>query len=180
MLPRLRRRLDRMEHQRSALLEDVARLRDAQLAFRPAPGSWCPLDVVEHLVRVEEAVVLRVPQLPPSRTLAQGLRAAGSMALLRLTFGAGVRTEAPSRSVLPQGAVTLPELRGRWERVREKLAAVLDDQTPADLRRPMMRHPVCGWLTPTQTLSFLEQHVAHHTRQLERIRRAQGFAGARR
>jgi hypothetical protein len=178
MLPPLQRRLDRMEHQRSALLEEIGRLRGDQLGFRPGPECWCTLEVVEHLVRVEEAIVLRASQHPPSRTLGQGLRAATFTLLLRLRLRAGARLKAPSRAILPQGTATLPELGTRWDQVREKLQAVLADQTRADLRRPMMRHPLVGWLTPVQTLGFLEYHVAHHARQLARIRRTEGYPGS--
>jgi hypothetical protein len=40
--------------------------------------------------------------------------------------------------------------------------------------RPMMKHPLVGKLTPLQTLTFLETHLAHHGRQIERIRGAPG------
>jgi len=179
MLTPLRRRLDRMHGQRSALLDELARLPSEQLAFRPAPESWSTLEVLEHLVRVEEVVVLRASQQPPSRSLRQGLRAAGSMVLVRLALGAGIRIKVPSKAVLPQGNATLPELRERWDRVRNKLEAVLADHSRRDLRRPMMRHPLCGWLTPIQTLTFLEQHVTHHTRQLGRIRGSPGYPESR-
>ncbi len=177
MLKPLRRRLDRMEGHRSALVGELAGLSEAQLGFRPGPDSWHLLDVVEHLVRIEEVVVLKAVQLPRSRTLGEGIRAAGSLVLLRLILGSGVRLKVPGKAVLPQGTATLPELRERWDRVREKLEAVLGDMTAADLRRPMMRHPACGWLTPAQTLSFLEHHLLHHRRQLMRIRGAVGFPG---
>ncbi len=178
MLTPLQRRLTRMDRQRTALLEELARLPGGQLGFRPAPESWSTLEVLEHLVRVEEAVVLRASQLPASRSLRQGVRAAGSMVLLRIVLRAGIRIKVPSKAVLPQGKATLPELRERWDRVRNKLEAVLADQSRPDLRRPMMRHPLCGWLTPIQTLTFLERHVTHHTRQLGRIRASPGYPGS--
>lgn len=180
MLRPLKRRLDRMERHRSALVGDLAGLSEAQLGFRPGPDSWHALEVVEHLVRVEEAIVLRAAQAKPSRTLGEGLRAAGSMVVLRLVMGAGIRIKAPTKLVLPEGTATLPELLERWDRVREKLRAVLADKTAADLHRPMMRHALCGWLTPKQTLSFLEQHLLHHQRQLARIRGADGGTTGRR
>jgi hypothetical protein len=135
--------------------------------------------VLEHLVRVEETVLLRATQRPDSRSLGQTLRAAGSMPLLRLMLGSGIRIKVPSKAVLPQGTVTYGELTDRWERARQKLDAAMADQTGADLRRPFMRHALCGWLTPAQTLTFLERHLAHHTRQLARIRRSPGYPQSR-
>jgi hypothetical protein len=33
----------------------------------------------------------------------------------------------------------------------------------------MMKHPIVGKLTPAQTLTFLDTHLAHHSRQIDRI-----------
>ncbi len=159
-----------MERQRLALLADVAGLDPGQLDFRPAPESWSTLEVVEHLVRVEEAIVLRASQAVSSQSLGSRIRSAAGMLLLYQGLRMGARFKAPSQAILPEGKSTLPELRGRWDRIREKLEAVLADRTRADLSRPMMRHPAVGWLNPVQTLTFLERHVAHHVRQIERIR----------
>lgn len=164
-----------MERQRAALLEELGRLDGGQLGFRPSAGSWSALEVLEHLVRLEEVVLLRATQRPESRTLVQAVRTAGSLALLRVTLGAGVRVKVPSKAVLPEGTATFEDLAGRWDRVRRKLDAVMADQTAADLRRPFMRHPLCGWLTPAQTLAFLERHITHHTGQLRRISRSPGY-----
>ena len=166
-----------MERQRAALLQELGRLDGAQLGFRPSPESWSPLEVLEHLVRLEEAILLRATQRPEARTRVQAIRTAASLVLLRLTLGAGLRVKTPSKAVVPQGTATFDELTGRWDRAREKLDAVMADQTAADLRRPFMRHPLCGWLTPAQTLAFLERHVTHHTRQIARIRGAVGYPG---
>ncbi|MGI9040942.1 MAG: DinB family protein [Gemmatimonadales bacterium] len=76
MLVSLQRRVERMERQRAALLLEVAALSPAQLRFHPDPDSWCPLDVVEHLVRVEEAILRRAAERPRARSLAQAVRAA--------------------------------------------------------------------------------------------------------
>ena len=35
----------------------------------------------------------------------------------------------------------------------------------------MMKHPIVGKLTPRQTLTFLDAHLVHHGRQIDRILR---------
>ena len=32
-----------------------------------------------------------------------------------------------------------------------------------------MKHPIIGKLTPLQTLTFLDAHLAHHARQIGRL-----------
>jgi hypothetical protein len=83
--------------------------------------------------------------------------------------------KAPAQAILPAGGATLGELRGRSNAVRAGLAEALERFEPADLARPMMRHPIVGKLSPVQTLRFLHRHIAHHRRQIRRIRMTPGF-----
>jgi hypothetical protein len=170
MLRQLERRIGRLERQRAALLGELQGMKPARLAFHPAPGSWSALDLVEHLVLVEEAVLRGIPDRPPTRSLADSARAAMVLPLLYLTFARGVRLRAPTLAVLPVGGSTLAQLEARWTRARANLRAVLQLMGPEDLSRPFLRHPVIGWLTTLESLGFLERHVAHHRQQLKRIR----------
>ena len=145
-------------------------MKPARLAFHPARGSWSALDLVEHLVLVEEAVLRGIPDRPPNRSLADSARAAMVLPLLYLTFARGGRLRAPTRDVLPVGGSSLAQLEARWTRARANLRAVLQLMGPEDLSRPFFRHPVIGWLTTLEGLGFIERHVAHHLHRVQRIR----------
>ena len=169
MLRQLERRIDRLERQRAALLRELNALSPGRLVFHPAPGSWSALDLVEHLVVVEEGVLRGIPDRPPTRSLADGARAAMVLPLLYLSFARGVRLRAPTPAILPVGGSTLAQLEARWTRARANLRAVLQLLGPEDLSRPFLRHPVIGWLTTLEGLGFIERHVAHHLHRVQRI-----------
>jgi hypothetical protein len=175
MLPQLERRIGRLERQRVALLRELNALSPARLVFHSAPGSWSALDLVEHLVLVEEAVLRGIPDRPRARSMADSARAAMVLPLVYLAFARGRRLRAPSSAVLPVGGSTLPQLEARWARARANLSAVLQLMGPEDLSRPFFRHPVIGWLTTLEGLGFLERHVAHHLHQVKRIRAVPGY-----
>ena len=145
-------------------------MKPSRLVFHPAPGSWSALDLVEHLVLVEEEVLRGIPDRPPTRSLADSARAAVVLPLLYLTFARGGRLRAPTRAILPVGGSTLAQLEARWTRARANLRAVLQLLGPEDLSRPFLRHPVIGWLTTLEGLGFIERHVAHHLHRVQRIR----------
>jgi hypothetical protein len=170
MLRQLERRIDRLERQRALLLRELNGMTPGRLVFHPAPGTWSALDLVEHLVLVEEAVLRGIPDRPPSRSLADSARAAVVLPLLYLSFARGARLRAPTPAILPVGGSTLAQLEARWTRARANLRAVLQLMGPEDLARPFLRHPVIGWLTTLEGLGFIERHVAHHLRQVQRIR----------
>ena len=170
MLPSLGRRLDRLERRREELLGRVAPLGAEQLAYRPGPERWHVLDILEHLIIIEERVLGAVGTRPGPLPAAERLRGALRLAGLRLYLRSGGKIRAPTRAILPQGGVGLAELRERWDRARAGYRTALEAFDCTDLLRPMMKHPVIGKLTPTQTLAFLDAHLAHHGRQIERLR----------
>jgi uncharacterized damage-inducible protein DinB len=170
----LGRRLERLERGRAALLGRVAQMSSEQLTARPAAGGWHVLDVLQHVIIVEELVLRALATRPGPLPLAERLRSGLRLTTLRIYLRAGGRVRAPTPAILPQGSVPLDELRARWARVREGYASALASFGPADMARPMMKHPIVGKLTPKQTLTFLSTHLAHHSRQIERICRAMG------
>jgi uncharacterized damage-inducible protein DinB len=178
MTPSLAARLARMELRRASLLEELAALGPDQLTFRPGPESWSPRDVLEHLVLVEEAVQRYASKRPGPQPRAATARAGLKLRIILIYFRLGARIEAPTRAVLPAGTGSLEDLRTRWDQARQGLATLLEGETAADRRRPLLRHPVTGWLTPAQSLTFIEAHIAHHRRQIARIRALPGFPPA--
>ena len=172
MLPALDRRLDRMERRRAALLARIAPLSAEQLGYRPSPEHWHVLDVLEHVIIIEEGILRAVGTRPGPLPATTRLQGSLRLAALRLYLRAGGRIRAPTRGILPRGGVTLSELRERWDRTRAGYRTALEAFDRTDLVRPMMKHPIIGKLTPVQTLTFLDAHQAHHGRQIERLQRS--------
>jgi DinB superfamily len=174
MTARATRLLDRIDHERCTVLDLVGGLGAEQLVFRPEPSSWSALEVVEHLMKVEDAIATRVKPRPP-RTWREAVRGRVSLELLSLFFLLRRRFKAPGQVILPHGGVTLSDLVTKWEAAGQALRRTIDGFGPVDYRRPMMRHPFIGLLTPIETLTFIHRHIAHHRRQILRLRRAPGY-----
>lgn len=178
MLPPLASRLARLERQRTEVLGSLHGLGPAQLRFRPTPDSWNLLDVIEHLVLIEERILGGLGTRPGPLPILERMRVGAGFALLTVWLRGGGRIRVPTGVVMPAGGVSLDELQGRWDVARAGLTNALERFTQADLGRPMTRHPIVGKLSPAQTLSFIRTHVAHHRPQLARIRSAPGFPAA--
>jgi uncharacterized damage-inducible protein DinB len=174
MTAKARGLLDRLAHLRQVVLVEANRLSAEELVHRPETGAWSVLDVVEHLVRVEEAILSRVRKRAP-RTWREAVRARLALGLISAAFAVGRRFRVPVQTIVPLGGVTLMDLGGRWETVQAAMRRMLEDFGPADYNRPLMRHPILGLLTPVETLTFLVRHTAHHRRQIARIRRSAGY-----
>jgi hypothetical protein len=179
MRPKEHHLLTKLEHRRRQVLQDVDGLTADQLTFRPAPGSWSALDIIEHLVKVEEAIAPRV-RLRPPRTLAETARARAALAAMRVVFAVRGRIKVPVQGILPLGGVTLRDLEGRWEAAGAAIRERLEEFGAGDWSRPMMRHPLLGLLTPAEGLAFLRWHIDHHRRQIRRAVRRSGGKAVRR
>ena len=149
-------------------------LSSEQLTYRPAPDAWSVLDVVEHLVKVEEAIAYHAKPRSP-RTRLETMQTRAKLGLMRLLFAVGYRIKVPIQGILPLGGATLTDLASRWESAQALLAERLEQLGPDDLSRPIMRHPIIGRLTPPETIWFIYWHEGHHGRQIARIRRAVGY-----
>jgi uncharacterized damage-inducible protein DinB len=164
----------RAESRRREMVAEADRLTAEQLTFRTAPNAWSPLDVIEHLVKVEEAIASRAQPREP-RGLVEAARVKGALGIMRVLFTFRGRIKVPVQAVLPLGGVTLHDLVRRWEAAQAALGERLEGFGPEDWSRPMMRHPLLGRLTPAEGLRFIYWHMGHHRRQIARIRRAKGY-----
>lgn len=159
--------LGRLVRRRQELMAEADRLTAEQLTFRPAPNAWSALDVIEHLVKVEEAIASRVRPREPRR-LVEAVRAKAALGIMTVLFALRGRVKVPIQAILPLGGVTLHDLATRWEVAQAALRERLEQFGPGDWSRPMMRHPLIGPLTPAEGLRFIYRHMGHHRRQMER------------
>ena len=121
----------------------------AVLRWHPAPGEWCVLEVLGHLIEAEER-----------------------------GFAGRVRTllaEAdPQFQTWDQDAVArerrdcerdLAGILAEWTRVREASAALVEGLRPGDLSRAG-RHPTVGRLSISDLLAEWVHHDRNHQRQM--------------
>ena len=176
MLPRLQSRFDRLERQRSALLSRLARQSPNALAWKPAPGAWSILQVVEHLVIAEEGLMAIVDQRPPKPVALQDrIRSAIVLRIIYRVLNSRRRVKVPLPTLNPSGEhIDLQELARRWVEVRGRMERALETVTPATRKDRPVGHPIAKWLTWDQGLEFLFRHVRHHERQIGRIEEAEG------
>ena len=168
----LGKRLDDMDDWKDALLGALAIESPERLAFRPDGNGWCALDVVQHLVLVEEGVLgyARKKLLAPPQPV--GLRDRARLALLVALLRSPVRVKAPAPQVVPSETLPLAASSERWAKARQGLREILGGLPAERLRSLFFRHPIAGPLDPAGTLRFLQEHALHHDAQVRRLFRA--------
>jgi hypothetical protein len=180
MLPRLQFRFDRLERQRRALLDQLARQDPRVLGYQPAPAAWSIVQVVEHLVLAEEGLMNLVDTRPPKPVpLKARIRSAIVLRLVYRVLNSRRRVKVPRPTLNPSGNdIGLEELARRWAAVRDRMEQALEAVTPASRSERPIGHPIAKWLTWDQGLEFLFRHVRHHEKQIGRIEEARVGASA--
>lgn len=160
----------RAEHRQAVgrVVETVDGLDEAAWLRAPAPGKWCPAQVVEHLLLSYDALlrelggaagmrlraswwrrfVIRLRYLP--MVLDQGRLPEGAPAVRE------IRPASPARA---RPAAT-HALRERAERFDAEITRAFEDGTAR------LTHPFFGRLRAPQALRFVAVHLEHHRKQI--------------
>jgi len=172
MTPDLRQRFERIERQKQTVLSNIAGWPAEQIRFRPKPAAWSALDVLDHIVKTEQATfAIARKQLPNRTPVSFSDRMRGMVVIAVMQSPVRVKVPAAATMVLPANT-DLPEISSRWAAVRLEIFDLLQSLQPENSRCGLFRHPVSGWMDVSQTLAFTSAHLRHHVYQLDRLKSA--------
>ena len=149
-----------IETKKNCLLTSAASWPEERLLFRPTPVEWSVVEMFDHLVRTESAILdaARSGLAHPHRI---GVSDRMRTAFLSAIFCSRRRVKIPGNvpQILPGSALRLDEVGPCWDVVREDLRLFLDT-TPDDLlRQGIFKHPVGGWMNISGILVFFYVHM---------------------
>lgn len=177
MNPGLQQRFSRVKKARADLLARVEGVDEARLNQKPGEGQWSVIQVFCHLIKVEELSLgyIRKKMQAGTDTPLGGFVSKLKSTALTMVMRTSLRVKAPDRRVanLPESQ-TLQETIENWNRVRADWQKTLDSFPVELLDRTVYRHPVVGLMNIEQGLAFLEEHIRHHVKQVDRTLKAVG------
>ena len=168
---RLDKRLQAFDEKRRALLDEMGALDPATLVARPLAGKWSMLEIIEHLVLAERAVLQGLPELSRLREQERRLKHRFSYAIVMVVLRCSIPVRVPSPAMIPQGDRSLGELRRLWDESQEWLRAYIDRLDRRGFRRAVFEHPVAGPLSVKQALHMGQVHLDTHIRQIRKLQR---------
>jgi uncharacterized damage-inducible protein DinB len=173
MLPVYRTRFEELAHATDTLLSAVEAL--PKPYARPADGGWSGVQVVRHLIGAEAGITALLEKQvakPADQLPTAGLKSWFRSRLMTWMMARpDKRFKAPARLGEPSAEETeIERLRNEWAVVRQRLGRVLVSFPASHRSRAVFQHPRAGWLTITQTLRFMIDHVQHHQQQVSRLK----------
>lgn len=172
--------VESIERARTALLDSVSGLDDAQAAFRPAEGAWSVAEILEHLYLAELGGIAKVwaalESVRAGNSWQEALPNRGK------TIAEVVAATWKPKEVAPP--IATPHFGGPlavWVSSLRSLRAVLHDLAVElegrKLDEIVFPHFLSGPLDARQRLEFLRFHMDRHRAQIERVRASAPFPG---
>ena len=161
-----------LQRQKLAFLSELKGWHPAQTSFRSAPGSWCALEVLDHVVKAERGILADIQwNLVGANHVPLSDRIGSNLLIWFMRTPLRVRVPGPLSPVLPGTDSDLPTLVATWSDSQTRIEEWLKDFRIDTHAMAAFHHPVSGWMTASQALSFLAAPSRHHRYQLVRIRR---------
>jgi hypothetical protein len=167
----------RIEEQRSELISLYESLTPEQLRFNPGPGEWNMLQVMRHLVTAEKQSLLLIMRNIGrlDRISDAGAGAMLRHLILRVALFLPIKFKAPKVADVTEEFPDYTGMKKEWHELREEIRQLIDNGNEELFTKAIYRHPRAGDLNLKQSLEFFEMHIAHHRKQVDRIRNSPEF-----
>jgi hypothetical protein len=159
-----------LEKNREKLYDELEKLDEKQLNYRPAEYKWSIVQIVFHLVKAEQLSVISInKQVKNSNGRKAGLAAFFRSSLLRYSLMSPLKFKAPAILGNMAKEYDINELKTKWLNVRNKLHNALGEVNNELGKNYIFEHPYAGKFNIYQTMDFLVQHFNHHYRQIRKL-----------
>lgn len=143
-----------------------------QVKRQPSDGGWSPVQVIEHLLLSETGTLGYMKKKSSSGwedldNEEPSHAENGEKLVERLK--SDEKYKAPAILPEPPGDSSWPELKERWNKLREEYELFIqlyDDQFQHKL---VFKQPFAGMITLEKTLQFLAHHARHHIPQIQAL-----------
>jgi hypothetical protein len=168
---RLLIKFNTLEKLRENIFDSIDSIDLETLLLKPAEDKWSILQLIFHLVKTEQVSIISI-QNNLKRTGEIGEAGFGAKlraALLILAMKSSFKFKAPMILRKVPESYDPEELKKKWMRLRSGLKLILENIKPEETKKKLFHHPYSGNMNIFQALSFLKEHLHHHTKQIERI-----------
>jgi uncharacterized damage-inducible protein DinB len=136
---------------------------------QPEPGKWSLQQVLHHIwFAANGSLKVMKNKMSKAETLKDSsLESTMRSYFLKLMLFLPVNYKAPKEVSVVPNDVSFDELKTNWDLTVAGLSELIDLCKGGLENKLVFKHPVAGWFTLNQTLTFILDHLEHHQKQLE-------------
>jgi len=162
---------NRLEIQKKELIHHYGSLSEDQLCFNPGPGEWNLLQVMRHLVTAEKQSMNYIQRKMESaeQIPKTGTGSVFRFFILKLALILPIKYKAPKIAQVNEDYQDFELMKAEWDDIRDNMKKMIDQSDDQTLAKAVYKHPRAGFLNVKQAIEFMENHIVHHQKQIDRI-----------
>lgn len=168
-----------MEHHKQILMDLLSSLPSEKYLLQPNPNSWSAGQAANHLYLSEKLSLayLRKKMSYPESIPKFHIKSWLGMFTYKIILIGIVKAKAPKQINMWGDQEVLPsdQLDQKWSELRVELFSFIREKHPQFKNDLVYNHPLAGRLSMQQMLIFFNDHIGHHTKQVNRILKEIGW-----
>lgn len=172
--------IGRLEQRRRQLENRLDKIDSSILYMPERSGKWSVIQVLTHLSNAEFGALRYIQKKM------QGLDSVGMKSffssfrsrLLTWMLNSPLKYRMPKQLPEPSNESTFEELKSQFEKNRVAYRELVQTFPEDGLNKLIFKHPFAGRFSLLQTITFLDDHYAHHELQINRILKSVENRGA--
>ncbi len=171
MNTKLQHLFDSLERERDTLIATLKNLSTDKQQHAPE-GKWSIQQILAHLIAAEKLSImyLHKKMLGIKEAEDTGALEEIKMVLLQISQRLPLKFKAPRVVVENTPAyATFEELTADWDKTRSELKTLLEKFDDTQIKKKIYKHVRAGRLNIQHALMFFQEHIIHHTPQINRL-----------
>jgi uncharacterized damage-inducible protein DinB len=161
-----------LESERDVLMTSLKNL-SADKRLHAPKGKWSIQQILAHLIAAEKLSILYIQKKMLGITEVEntGLWEEVKMILLRISQRLPFKFKAP-RTVVDNtpSYASFEELMADWDKTRAELKTLLEKFDDTQIKKQIYKHVRAGRLNIQHALMFFQEHMIHHSPQINRLK----------
>ncbi len=159
-----------LENKTKNLFQNLQSVPEEKLIKQSAPGTWSPLQVVQHLMIAEELSekYMRKKLSFNKHVPKAGFKGAARFRAMKIFNWIGFKIKAPSALAVFPDNPHLDELKKSWALQRNSLYQYLESLPDETLQGELFKHILAGKMNARHMVGFFSMHLDRHRKQIER------------
>ena len=172
-MKQIHHQFEKLELKKKALMNLIAPLSDKKYTQQPSSGSWSVAQATNHIFLSEQlsTAYIRKKLSYPDTLLPFQITSWGGVFLIKLALWSNYKRKAPVAINMweQQTILSQTDLEQHWSKLRTDIITLIEKHQENFGSHMVYRHPFAGRMTMHQMLIFLNDHMAHHIKQINRI-----------
>ena len=169
----INREFEKLERKKQKLMQSIVSLTEDRYHTHPSPESWSVAQAANHIFLSEQLSLayLKKKLSYPDTVPPFHIKSWGAVLLIKLVLWTRYKRKAPKAINMweQQTILSMAELDQQWRILRIELYAFIEKHQLSFGTHLAYNHPFAGRMTMHQMLIFLNDHLEHHLKQVDRI-----------